>query len=75
MQEPVQPPPLPQELADQLEDHKGQWVAVYQGALVAYGASAAEVFKSARDKGITDPTVFRVPAHPERLAYFSLASI
>jgi hypothetical protein len=46
------------------------WVAVFGDRLIAVGDSAADVLKKALEAGITDPTVFRVPIHPERLSLF-----
>jgi FMN phosphatase YigB (HAD superfamily) len=57
------------DLAKVLEDHKGRWVAIFGDDLVAVGDSAPEVIEQARNAGITDPTVFRVPTHPERLNF------
>ena len=70
MPEPVTPPAIGEKLAEQLAEHKGQWVAVYQGEVVAVGDSAVAVRDDALAKHITDPTIFRVPSHPERLAYY-----
>lgn len=57
-------------LTDDLEQYKGRWVAIFGGAIVAIGDSAAEVMTEAVRKGVTDPTVLRVPRHPERLAFY-----
>lgn len=65
-----QPPPIEEELSSKLQEYKGRWVAVDQDVVVADGDSAAEVLKAARDKGHTDPLVFRVSTTPERLAFF-----
>lgn len=64
-QEPVIEAPL----ADELESHKGRWVAVYQDKVVAVGDSAIEVKEEATRKQITDPLVFRVPTHANRIAF------
>lgn len=56
-------------LAEDLERHKGQWVAVHQDRLVAFGDSAREVRDEALRKGVTDPLVFRVPTHANRVAF------
>jgi hypothetical protein len=53
-----------------LGQHKGEWVAVHLNRLVAVGQSALEVREAAAKKGVTDPTIFRVPKHPERLAFY-----
>jgi uncharacterized protein DUF5678 len=54
-------------LARQLEDYKGRWVAVDKGVVVASGNSAREAIEAAAAVHVTDPLVFRVSAHPERL--------
>jgi uncharacterized protein DUF5678 len=61
----VQDPP-----ADELERNKGRWVAVDQGHVVASGASAKEASEGARKRGVTDPILFYVPVHPERVNFF-----
>ncbi len=62
-----QPPVIDEKLARQLEDYKGRWVAVDKGKVVASGDSATEAVEAALAVGVTDPLVFRVSAHPERL--------
>ena len=62
--------PIGDDLAAELSEHKGEWVAVHLNRLVAAGNSALEVRDAAVKKGITDPTIFRVPKHPERLAFY-----
>lgn len=64
-QEPVIEGPL----ANELERHKGRWVAVYQDKVVAVGDSAIEVKGEATRKHITDPLVFRVPTHANRIVF------
>lgn len=66
IQEPVIEPPL----SDELEQHKGKWVAVFEDHIVATSDSAVGVRDEALAKGITDPIVFRVPLNPNRLAFF-----
>jgi hypothetical protein len=56
-------------LAEELEKHKGRWVAVFQDQIVAVSDSAVEVKEEALRKGITDPLVFRVPTHANRIAF------
>lgn len=58
------------DLTDDLQQHKGRWVAIHLGSIVAVADSAQEVLEAALRKGVTDPTVLRVPLHPDRLAYF-----
>ena len=57
-------------LTKDLQQHKGRWVAIFGGAVVAFGDSAGEVMTEAIQKGVTDPTLVRVPRHPERLAFY-----
>jgi len=65
-------PPIDEKLAEQLRGYKGRWVAVSsdRNELVAAGKSAAEALQAAVKLGVTDPLVFRVSAHPERLNLF-----
>ena len=62
-------PVIEELLADRLADYKGQWVAIDQArsAVVASGDSAQDVVRLALAKGFTDPLVFRVPVHADRL--------
>jgi len=62
-------PVIEEGLAQELEEHKGRWVAVDQGVLAAVADSAIEARAGALAKGITDPLVFRVSAHPDRIAF------
>jgi hypothetical protein len=68
MPEPA-PPAIEVPLAQELERHQGRWVAVYQDQIVAVGDSAREVRDAAVAKGATDPIVYRVPAHANRIAF------
>jgi len=65
----VQDPVIDNALAKELENYKGRWVAIDQGKLVATGNSASEVIAAAEKAGVTDPLVFRVATHPERLNF------
>lgn len=69
---PVQEPVIEGPLAQELEQHKGRWVAVFEDRIVAVSDSAVEVKDEALRKGVTDPLVFRVPQHPNRLAFFDV---
>lgn len=64
-------PAIERELAMELDKHRGQWVAVDRSKdrLVATGESASSVIDAAQAKGVTDPLVFRVSAHPERISF------
>jgi hypothetical protein len=64
-----QRPVISDELSQRLKKYKGKWVAVYGDVVVAAGHSASEVTKAAAKRRITDPLVFRVPKHPERINY------
>ena len=63
-------PPIAEELSSRLQQYKGRWVAVDQDEVVADGDSALEVLTLARERGHTDPLVFRVSTSPDRLAFF-----
>jgi hypothetical protein len=63
-------PPIEEQLSERLQEHKGRWVAVDGDEVVAVGDSVTEVLDVARQRGHTDPLVFRVPTAPERLAFF-----
>lgn len=58
---------IDQELAKELVNYKGRWVAVDNRHVAASGSSATEAVEAARGVGVADPLVFRVSAHPERL--------
>lgn len=66
----VQEPVIEEPLAGELEEYKGRWVAIFQDRVVAVGDSAVEVKEEALRQKVTDPLVFRVPLHPNRLAFF-----
>jgi hypothetical protein len=68
--EPTRAPVIEERLARELGEHRGRWVAIDQGILIAVDDTAAGARASALKRGVTDPIVFRVPAHPERLAFF-----
>lgn len=67
MDDTKQPQEIDAQLARQLENYLGRWVAVYEGRVVASGNSAMEAVEAALKEGVTDPLVFRVSAHPDRL--------
>jgi hypothetical protein len=64
--------PIDEKLAAELQAYKGKWVAVApdKSQVVASGASAKEALEEATKAGVTDPLIFRVSAHPERLNLF-----
>lgn len=66
-------PVVERDLARELQKYKGRWVALFAGAIVAVGDSAADVVSQALRKGVTDPMVVRVPHDPDRLAYYRRA--
>jgi len=53
-----------------LEKLKGRWVAVLGSEVVAVGESPSEVIQAALRRGVTDPTVFQVPTHPDHVSYY-----
>jgi len=67
MDDAKQPQEIDAQLARQLEEYQGKWVAVDKGRVVASGSSASEAVEAALREGVTDPLVFRVSAHPDRL--------
>lgn len=60
-------PVIDETLARELERYRGRWVALHERKVVAEGDSPADVLRKARQQHVTDPTIYRVPAHPERL--------
>jgi hypothetical protein len=62
-------PVIDEALAKELERHKGRWVAVDGNHVVAVGDTASEVVEQALEAGVTDPLVFKVASHPERLNF------
>lgn len=67
--EPNKPPAIDVELAAQLEQYKGQFVAVDESrkVVVGSGATAQEAVAAAAKAGFTDPLVFRVLTHTRRV--------
>jgi len=63
-------PAIDEELAKELNNYRGQWVAVDRSHVVGFGRSAKEALQAAMKAGVTDPVVFRVSAHPERVNLF-----
>lgn len=61
------PPVIDEKLSEELQRFKGKWVAVDRGKVVASGESAIEAKQEALKVNVTDPLIFRVTAHPERL--------
>ena len=62
----VRPPVIDRQLAEELDQYRGLFVAIEDGHVVASGESVIEVLARARDRSFPDPLVFRVPKHPER---------
>jgi hypothetical protein len=60
---------IDQPLAIELGKHRGEWVALENNQVIASASTAVEVWREAQQKGVTDPVVFRVPLHPEHVAY------
>jgi alkanesulfonate monooxygenase SsuD/methylene tetrahydromethanopterin reductase-like flavin-dependent oxidoreductase (luciferase family) len=64
-----QPSPIEQRLAEELKEYNGKWVAVSNDQLVGSGETAREAIDEALAAGHTDPLIFRVSTHPERVAF------
>ncbi len=67
---PIEEPAVSEQLAKELDRHRGRWVAVEGDKIIADAQSAQEVVRLANERGAADPIVFRVPLHPERLNIF-----
>lgn len=65
----AQDPVIDAALADELDNFRGQWVAVFRNHVIAAGSNAMEVAEQAHSEGASDPLLFRVPAHPSRMAF------
>jgi hypothetical protein len=66
----IQEPAVSEQLATELDRHRGRWVAVEIDKIIAVAESVPEVVRLANERGAADPIVFRVPLHPERLTFF-----
>lgn len=64
------PPLWSEDVAKELSEHRGRWVAVADDRLVAVADTLPEVRASALEQGIDDPLVFRAPSHPEQVAAY-----
>ncbi|MHB8619271.1 MAG: DUF5678 domain-containing protein [Chloroflexota bacterium] len=58
------------ELAQELDNYKGSYVAIDGQHVVAAADSVPEARQKAREKGVDDPLFFFVPEHPEQLMIF-----
>lgn len=58
-------------LSRELENYKGRWVAIDEAKnkVVGHGDSLEKARQEALDRGVTEPLLYRVPAHPERIAF------
>lgn len=61
----VVPPLWSAEVAVEMLAHRGRWIALDEGMIVAVADSLDEVHERAEAEGVADPLVFRVPSHPE----------
>ena len=63
------PPVIDEKLSTELLQYKGKWVAVDQinRKVVGSGDTALEAKEAADKAHVTDPLIFRVSAHPERV--------
>lgn len=64
------PPLWSRGVADQMARHRGRWVALDGDRVIAVADTLSEVRSSAREQGIDEPLLFRVPSHPERVAAY-----
>ena len=64
------PAVIDKKLSEELQKYKGKWVAVDKNKVVGSGDTALEAKEAAAKVGVTDPIIFRVTAHPERLNLF-----
>ncbi len=62
-------PVIDEPLVAKLAAYTGQWVAVDLQEVVGSGATAREAYEAAVKAGHTDPLVFQVSEHPERVAF------
>jgi hypothetical protein len=62
----VRPPVIDRRLAEELDNYRGQWVAIEDGRLVGSGDTLSEALAHARERSYPDPLTFHVPMHPER---------
>lgn len=62
-------PVIEQHVADELDRYRGKWVALDDDRIVGAGDSVVDALNAARREGVTDPVVFRVPVHPDRLSF------
>jgi predicted amidohydrolase YtcJ len=51
-------------LAPDLEKHRGQWVAIKDGQIVAFGQSAVDVVRHLRERKIVGAALHRVAETP-----------
>jgi hypothetical protein len=58
---PIAEPAVSEQLAKELDRHRGRWVAVEGDTIIADAPSAQEVVRLANERGAADPIVFRVP--------------
>lgn len=70
----VRPPVIDRQLAKELDQYRGRYVAIDDGHVIASGESPTDVLAEARERGYPDPLLHRVPSHPERPRLFSAQS-
>ncbi len=51
--------------------HRGKWVAINNNGIVATSDGFDEVFSKARNRGVTNPLVFKVPRVPQGIKVVS----
>lgn len=58
-------------VAEEMRDHRGRWVALEEGRIVAVADSLDEVIEAATDAGCPEPLAFRVPANPDKATVYA----
>jgi hypothetical protein len=53
------------ELATDLSNYRGQWVAIKNSKIVAVSAAAGDLLKQLRDKKVAGAALHRVPEDPQ----------
>jgi hypothetical protein len=51
-------------VSDQTSQHLGQWVALFDGQVIASGKSLNETFAAADRLGMSEALIFKVPSRP-----------
>jgi prevent-host-death family protein len=70
----TRPPVIDRQLAEELEQYPGRWVAIDNGHVIASGDSLSDALARAREQSIADPLTFRVPMRQRRRAFYAAQS-